>query len=228
MKTAIVKLTGRTPLLMHADNIDWADKMEAWKNRPDNKNKSKAGDDRTPPWRWLGYLNFDDWEGGIVTIPSEYIMRSIMGGAAEVPTGKGKKTFKALSQSGMLCQDFHWPLLVNGKTLSMKDIRKCLDMETFKETVDAAKALGFELLVKRVVIGNSKHVRVRPRFDNWSIEGEILITDEMISADVLKTILEISGRVKGLGDWRPGAPKSPGPWGMYSAEVSVRAAAIAA
>jgi len=38
--------------------------------------------------------------------------RSIMGGAAEVPTGKGQKTFKAQSQSSLLCRDFHWPLLV--------------------------------------------------------------------------------------------------------------------
>ena len=34
MKTASVTITGTTPLLMHADNIDWADKMEAWKNNP--------------------------------------------------------------------------------------------------------------------------------------------------------------------------------------------------
>src|SRR6185503_2282315 len=122
METREIKLTGTTPLLMHADSIDWADQMEEWKNNPDNRAKSKAGDDRTPPWRWIGCLNYNDPKAGVVTIPSEYIMRSIMGGGAEVPTGKGKKTFKAQSQSGLLCSEFHWPLLVSGKEIPMKAV----------------------------------------------------------------------------------------------------------
>lgn len=218
MKKVKLTLTGRTPLLLHADNIDFADSMEAWKNNPANKAKSKAGDDRTPPWRHIGCLNYDDPKTGIVTIPSEYIMRSCMGGAAEVPTGKGKKTFKALSQSGMMCEEFHWPLLVSGKPIQMTDINALRSLDTFKENSEAVAALGFSLFVKRARIGNSKHIRVRPRFDNWSTSGEILILDDQISKDVVQTIFEIAGRIKGLGDWRPGSP-TPGPWGMFTAEI---------
>lgn len=218
MDTAKVNLTGTMPLLMHADNIEWADYMEEWKNNPENKAKSKAGDDRTPPWRWLGCLNYDDKDNGVVTIPSEYIMRSIMGGAAMVPTGKGKGTFKSLSQSGLLCAEFHWPLLINGKTIKMHDLQPCREFKTFKENVELARELGFSLFVKRAKIGASKHVRVRPRFDNWSASGEIIITDDLISKQTLSTILNLSGRLKGLGDWRPGAP-TPGPFGMFTAEV---------
>lgn len=219
METAKVTLTGKMPLLMHADSIEWADSMEEWKNNPDNKAKSKAGDDRTPTWRWIGCLNYDDPKGGVVTIPSEYIMRSIMGGAADVPTGKGKKTFKAQSQSGLLCSDFHWPLLVNGKTIPMSEINECRKLKTFKEQQAAAESLGFSLFVKRAKIGASKHIRVRPRFDNWSASGEIVIVDEQITKKVLQQILDISGRLKGLGDWRPGAP-TPGPFGMFQATVN--------
>lgn len=219
MKTFSVTLTGTMPILMHADNIDWADSMEAWKNNPKNKAASKAGDDRTPAWRWIGCLNYDNPTDGVVTIPSEYIMRSIMGGAAEVPTGKGKKTFKAQSQSGMLCADFHWPLLIGGKTISMKSISECRKLETFKEQKDAVEALGFSLFVKRAKIGASKHIRVRPRFDNWSATGQIVVSDREITLDKLQTFLEIAGRMKGLGDWRPGAP-TPGPFGMFEATVS--------
>lgn len=32
-----VKLEGLTPLLMHWDNIEWADQMDAWKSDPSNK-----------------------------------------------------------------------------------------------------------------------------------------------------------------------------------------------
>ena len=204
---------------MHADNIDWADKMEEWKNNPSNKAKSKAGDDRTPPWRWVGCLNFDDFENGVATIPSEYIMRSIMGGGAEVRTGKGQKTFKAQSQSGLLCSEFHWPLKVKGKPISMKAVGECLKMETFKDNCAHADKLGFSLFTKRAKIGTSKHIRVRPRFDDWSVSGEIIITDEQISIQILQTILDIAGRLKGLGDWRPGAP-TPGPFGMFTAVVT--------
>ena len=133
-----VQLNGLTPLLMHADNIDWADEMERWKNDPKNKALSKAGDDRTPVWRWMGCLNYDDPQNGVITIPSEYIMRAVMGGAADVPTGRGKKTFKAQSQSGMMCSEFHWPLLVNGKPIRMADIQALRSFPTFREQAEGA------------------------------------------------------------------------------------------
>lgn len=217
-RTVKVQLDGLTPLLMHADNIEWSDAMEAWKNDPKHKAESKAGDDRTPPWRWIGCLNYDDPQSGVVTIPSEYIMRSIMGGAAEVPTGKGKKTFKAQSQSGMMCAEFHWPLLVAGKSIPMADIQEFRAIQDFSEHAKLTQALGFSLFVKRAKINGSKHVRVRPRFDNWSVSGELIITDPQITDDVLDNILSIAGRMKGLGDWRPGSP-TPGPWGMFEAKI---------
>ena len=218
METVEIQITEETPLLMHADSIDWADQMEQWKNDPENQKKSKAGDDRTPPWRWIGCLNYDDPEDGVVSIPSEYIMRSIMGGAAEVPTGRGKKTFKSQSQSGLLPESLHWPLLINGKTISMKKLQKFRALSTFPEQRQAAEDMGFSLFVKRAGVGRTKHIRVRPRFDNWSTVGRIIIRDEQITKPILQTILDRAGRYKGLGDWRPGAP-TPGPWGMFSAKV---------
>lgn len=218
MRNVRIEFTGTTPLLMHADNIEWADTMEAWKNDPKNKAMSKAGDDRTPPWRWIGCLNYDDPKTGFVTVPSEYIMRSIMGGAAEVPTGKGKKTFKAQSQSGIMCREFHWPLLIAGNPVLMESVQLLRKADSFRDHMKGAEDLGFSLFVKRAKIGASKHVRVRPRFDNWSTTGELIVTDNQITNDVLESILDISGRMKGLGDWRPGAP-TPGPWGMFEAKI---------
>lgn len=219
MKTVKVTITGRTPLLMHADNIEWADRMEAWKNDPKNRAKSKAGDDRTPPFRWIGCLNYDDPKTGVVTIPLEYLKRSMMGGAARVPTGKGKGTFKALSQSGITCQELHWPLLVRGKSISMKDINECLELDTFLDHVEAANVMGFSLFTKRAKIGSSKHIRVRPRFDDWSTQGELVILDDQIKVTTVEEILEYAGRTQGLGDWRPGCA-TPGPFGMFEAKVN--------
>jgi hypothetical protein len=162
--------------------------------------------------------NYDDPKSGVVTIPSEYIMRSIMGGAAQVPTGKGKGTYKSLSQSGMICAEMHWALLIDGKPVKMADIQKCMGLKTFAEQGERARELGFSLFSKRAKIGQSKHIRVRPRFDNWSAVGSIEIVDDQISKATLQAILDIAGRLKGLGDWRPGAP-TPGPFGMFRAKV---------
>jgi hypothetical protein len=90
METFRVTLTGQTPLLLHADNIEWADKMDAWKNDANNKAKSKAGDDRTPPWRWLGCLTCTEPNTGVIALPSEYIMSCLLSGGAEVPTYRWK------------------------------------------------------------------------------------------------------------------------------------------
>jgi hypothetical protein len=196
--------------------------MEEWVANPRNKKFSKPGDDRTPPWRWVGCLNYDDVEKGIVTIPSEYIMVSLMGGGTEVSTGKRGKSFKSQSQSGLICKDFHWPLLNNGKTIKMADVNKLLwtdNSGTFVEQKEAVEKLGFPLFVRRAAINGKKHIRVRPRFDNWGTQGEIIITDEQITIAVLQQIFDAAGR-KGIGDWRPSAPKKPGSFGMYTAVVT--------
>ena len=218
MRKIQVKFEHEMPLLMHADNIEWADRMEEWKNDPANKAVSKAGDDRTPPWRWIGCLNYDDPKTGVITIPSEYIMRNLMGGAAEVPTGKGRKTFKEQSQSGILSSAFHWPLKIRGKPVPMASINALMKLRTFAEHVAAVRDLGFSLFVKRAKIGSSKHIRVRPRFDDWSTAGELIILDDQITDKVVMNILEIGGRFKGLGDWRPSA-KTPGPFGTFKASI---------
>ena len=216
VKTAEIEITGSTPLLMHSDNIEWADFMDAWKNDPKNKKRSKPGDDRTPPWRWHGCLYHD---GTVITIPSENIMRCLMEAAVQVPTGKGQKTFKSQSQSGLLCREMHWRLFVKGKTISIDDVKALQDDEiSFRDQMEQVKGLGFELFVKRAKIGQAKHVRVRPQFANWSLRGSITIADSQITKEILQQFFEIGGMYKGLGDWRPGA-KTPGPFGMFTAVV---------
>lgn len=209
-----VTLTGTTPLLMHHDNIAWADTMDAWKADASNKAGSKAGDDRSPAWRWLGCLYHDD---NVLVMPQDCIGRCFMGGATMVPVpgSKSGKTFKAQSQSGMMTGEATWPLLVSGHPV---DVRKLLALQServFAEHQRVAEELGFSLYLKRAKVGTSKHVRVRPRFDSWSLAGTLVVWDDQLTASALVQILDYSGRYKGLGDWRPGG-KTPGPFGMFS------------
>jgi hypothetical protein len=192
--------------------------MDEWQNDPANKKLSKAGDDRTPAWRWTGYLYHD---GQTIGIPADNIRRCLMDGGVEVkvPGGKGSKTFKAQTQSGILIVEPYWPLTVDGSVLSMDPINDLMNCKSFAEHKQITSSLGFSLFVKRAKVGQSKHIRVRPRFNTWKTSGTVRVVDEQITTRVLTDMLTYAGLYKGLCDWRPGSPKSPGPWGMFTATV---------
>jgi hypothetical protein len=219
MRKYRVELVSKQPLLMHPDNVEWSDQMDAWKNDKDNKKFSKAGDDRSPAWRWLGNVYHDKTN---IVIPSDNIMSCFMeaGASVLVPGGRSGKTFKSQTQSGILCSDVYWPLLIGDKTIPWKPLQALLGEKDFEKHKAVAKELGFELFIKRAKIGASKHVRVRPRFERWSTIGELTVVDEQITTSVLTDIAEIGGHYKGLGDWRPSSPKKPGSFGMFSVTVT--------
>lgn len=220
MRQYKVKIVGTTPLLMHHDNIEWADKMADWKNDPSTKKggKSVAGDDRSPAFRWLGSLYHD---GKHVAIPSDNLMRCLMEGGAMVPVpgGRSGKTFKSQTQSGCIVGEPYWPLSVEGHLIDVKPLLALTSEDSFDAHQKAAAESDFMLFVKRARVGPSKHIRVRPRFDRWSSEGTISVFDDQITKEILESILRLAGQYKGLGDWRPGG-KTPGPWGMFEASVS--------
>jgi hypothetical protein len=221
LPTYEVTITGTRPLIMHRDDIEWADHMDSWKANKDNVKKSKAGDDRSPSFRWIGSVYRTDDPEPLVSIPGENIMRALMEGAAMVPVpgSKSGKTFKSQSQSGIMMQGgLGWPLMLNGRAVPFAPIQALVVEADFKVHQAEVQKMGFRLFLKRAKIGASKHVRVRPIFDGWSAKGLVAISDEQITEGVLNDILEMAGRYKGLCDWRPGS-KTPGQYGMFEAEV---------
>ena len=216
MRTYHVTIEGKTPLIMHQDNIEWSDRMERWQLDPKNRAASKAGDDRTPPYRWLGALYHD---GTRVAFPQENIMRSIMDGGALVFTGgKNGKTFKSQTQSGMVPREMFWPVLVGGKDVPIAPFFDRYEERSFDAFQALAAQHGFMLYVKSVRVGTNKHIRVRPRLDEWTVSGTVVVKDEMLTESTLPQILAQAGEYKGLGEWRPGG-KTPGPFGMFTAKV---------
>jgi hypothetical protein len=210
-----VTLEGVAPLLMHNDNIAWADAIKEFAKDPANKGKSVAGDDRTPGWTWIGYLYT---AGGKVVIPSDNLMTVLREGGTQIPTGKKGKTFKAQTQSGIIVDQADWPLFIGGVDIPTAPIQKLSRENDFEKHVELATSLGFELFVKRAKIGQNKHVRVRPRFDNWACSGTITVLDDAISPDVIRTILNYAGTYCGLCDWRPSS-KNPGSFGRFISHV---------
>lgn len=217
MKEYSVTLTGTTPLLLHHDSIEWADFMEDWRANPENKKHSKAGDDRTPAWRWIGSCYQD---GKHLVIPQANIMRALMEAGALIPIGgKSRQTYKTVTQSGMMCTEPHWALLVNGEQLPWGPLKALQNVSSFADHLTAVRGMGFDLLVKRAKVGTSKHIRVRPQFAaGWQLVGTLTVWDERITQGVLQQLVTYAGQYKGLGDWRPGG-KTPGPYGMFEGSV---------
>jgi hypothetical protein len=214
MKTYEVTLIGKTPLLMHSDDVDWGDYIKNYLKIPGNKQKGSAGDDRFPAWKWVGYSYVNN---GLFTIPADNLMTVLRQGGAKCSTGKGRETFKVLSQSGLIVNEIGWDLYVNGKTVPFEPFEKLIEHEKdFAVHEKLAQEYGFQLFKKRATVGKAKHVRVRPRFDNWSCQGTITVFDEdLISKSALDDILKMAGMFAGVGDWRPSAPQSPGRFGIF-------------
>lgn len=208
------ELTGITPLLMHWDNLDGADALARWLLVPANKKISKAGDDRTPAWTWKHSLYND---GAAVVLPEDCLRACMMKAAAKVPTGKRGGSFKSQSQSGIMMLKPFMDFTTDGRSIPWKLIEK-IDGD-FASHCAAVRELGFELFAKRATVGQSKHVRVRPRFNKWEVVGELTVIDEQITKEVLKQIFEIAGSYIGLCDWRPSAPRSPGPFGRFASKI---------
>lgn len=215
-RTYQVIFHGETPLLLHHDNLAWAEVMKKWELDPANKPMAIKGEDRSPAWRWLGSLYVD---GGRLVIPADNLMTVLREGGKKCPTGKGMQTFKAQTQSGIVVDQAAWPILVNGSEIPFEPFRALIENPNFAEHEKTAEAFGFALFVKRAKIGASKHVRVRPRFDKWQCGGTLTVFDDQITTEVLRNILTITGAYCGLGDWRPSSPKSPGPFGKFTVEL---------
>jgi len=208
---------GGTDLLMHSDNIVWADQMEAWAKNADNKTESKAGDDRSPPWRWLGNVYHD---GTVVGIPADNLM-TMLREAGAMKILKGQTTYKKLSQSSILINEQIWPIEANGRPVLWDDITGLIDEGQFSKHIDLVRSLGYDLLVKRARVKSAKHIRVRPRFRNWTARGSLTVLDDKkLPIEVVREFFDLGGAYCGLCDWRPSSKQSPGVFGKFAATVT--------
>lgn len=208
-------ITGVTPLLMHNNNIEERDRIESVRKRMKG---GKAGDDRSPAESWKGYL-YTSEETGNVCLPAENLLACLLGGGSKVKVG-GKETLKTHSQRVGFDRLDYDLVLAGGATIA----KSAIDAITgeFGEHAQAVRALGFKLHVKPCTVGTSKHIRVRPIFANWSIAGTFEIEDEdanILGLTALRDLFTACGRLVGVGDWRPGAPKRPGQYGRFTAEI---------
>lgn len=206
-------LSGISAFFSHRDDVLASDELAKWRKDPANKSISVAGDDRSPAWTWMTYLYTD---GKHICVLADAVMVALRFAGAKM-TMKKMETFKAATQSGIVIDQEFLPMLVGGKPIAVADIGK-LKTQPFEEQAAAVEKLGFKLDVRRAVVGKSKHVRVRPRFDQWSVKGSLSVDEPAITTPVLGQLFEIAGNRSGIGDWRPSS-KSAGPYGRFTVQV---------
>lgn len=68
-----------------------------------------------------------------------------------------------------------------------------------------------------VRVGTSKVMRTRPIFSDWSACFSVCIDAGVADLDIVRQSLEAAGRLVGIGDWRPGAPRG-GSYGRFTVE----------
>lgn len=213
------EFVGVSSLLMHADNIEASDAAKKWQVDPKNAKISVRGDDRYPAWTWQAYLYVSE---GKIVIPTRVIGPTLRkaAGAFKVPGGRSGKTFKDATQYGFSFDVDGFDLLIDGEPVPVNSITELWGINDFDRQKAAAVKLGFDLHMIRARVGQSKHVRVRPIFERWSVVGRFGVTEEAITHELLSEIMAYSGDRVGMGDWRPSAPSSPGPYGRFAATVT--------
>ncbi len=71
--------------------------------------------------------------------------------------------------------------------------------------------------VARVVVQRSSVIRARPEVERWACVLELEIDlDFIANASIVEELLNVSGRISGVGDFRP---QHSGPHGRYRAEL---------
>lgn len=65
-----------------------------------------------------------------------------------------------------------------------------------------------------VRVGAAKVVRCRPVFPVWSIRFSVMVDTTVLEIDQVRQCLDSAGKLVGIGDWRPGAPRG-GSFGRF-------------
>ena len=121
------------------------------------------------------YLTEDDRPG----IPTWNVFRCIQEG------GKRNRLGKSIERSVQMLGTDVVPISFDGpKTVQGMWDAGCYDQRSVK-------------------VGQSKVIRTRPSFRNWSVEVDLMLLTEVLGTDDFAMAVENAGIMEGLGDYRP-------------------------
>jgi hypothetical protein len=173
-----IELTGTAPLLMHS--VRAADPLH-----PLAKEMKKISKKRTKTEEDYAELARLDWQAGLYCddvlgpyLPSLNVAKSLIEGARVTKQGK-------TVERGLLIVD-DAPLLYSGP----RDPDGLWADHTYRHSA----------IVK---VGMSRVNRYRPVFRQWAAEFDADMDESVLDLDALQEIASTTGRMIGVGDWRP-------------------------
>jgi len=162
MKTLKVKLTGTSPLLMHAYKGN---------DNPELKNQSPRDQAEFGTYRSAT---------GELILPTENIHRAMIAGANYVKKGLGRK--------------------ISGAAI-------------IQEPEMPVGAKDFSVDSRGVVVMKNRIVRHRARIEKWGGTFNVEYDGTLITEKELKAVVEKTGQLIGIGDFRP---EKKGPFGRFT------------
>lgn len=183
------RIQGLTPLLMHSPRG-----MQAADSTPQKKNAKKiptpAEEAELGTWRD---------EDGNLALKAEAVMEAIREGGKQFadPQNKRATLYRRLS-AGIFPSETDWFQLLDNAGDPIVD---------------------YEIDVRRAVLASGASrvavMRARPIFREWASIVSVLFDPEMLETEHLVLSINEAGKRVGLGDYRPSAPKKPGPYGRF-------------
>lgn len=180
MKQLRFKLTGDTPLIMHADTlVDPFHPLTIEKKRLTSKKNNKTDDDlhRIDEIEFIAGLYIHPEFGPV--IPGANIDRMLVDAAKRTKAGK-----KALM--GLQASEDYFPLQYDGPR----------DLDGLRAT----QRFHFRKSIKQ---GTSRVMRERPWFHGWSLDIAVDYDESIFDERDVIGLMSTAGRYIGIGDWRP-------------------------
>ena len=105
----------------------------------------------------------------------------------------------------------HKKVVGKGKATYSKIVGYCCEINPFEIKHQNQEWEVFSILA---VNPNTKgrNLLHRPILKEWKLEFEITFDETEIAPSIMKELLEIAGKVAGIGDWRP---QKKGPYGKF-------------
>lgn len=188
MQEILFTIKGTMPLLMN--NVRMANPLDEHTQRAAqvSKKRTKTLDDHEilAKLEFLGRLYFDDEIGPY--IPGANVHKVLLEGA------KAHRLGTTVRAAVMVMED-KLPLQYDGP-----------------RDVEGLWKAGFH--DQRIVkVASARTLRTRPMFIQWALSGTIQFDESVLDPDQIERALDIAGRSKGLGDYRP-------QYGRFEAEVA--------
>lgn len=192
MQNVTLKLTAESPILMHSDRYaNPLDTMTKEHKLLTSKRKKVDEDhEAIAKSEWMGGLYYDDEHGPYM--PGQNVKSALVGAAKIHRMGA---TFK--------------------RALIVVDDRLRLDYTGPRDPEKMWESPRF-VDCRSVVVGQSRLMRYRPKFHDWSLSVNIVFSNEMIEQEDVVRAAENAGMFIGIGDYRP---EKGGAFGRFSVEV---------